>query len=273
MTMRKYTVRSVHKISNPCKCGCRSHSEGSGRCTAWNTTTRAPCECEAFDPTDVAERELPGEVMDAPSPDLKAVARALREARILQSGGRLSHVERKGAKLTCFPTAGTWQSFIISLAPSELTASVAIRDEAARVGWPTSFATDLAHDYRAIGAMMPREPFTWCLRADGTHIGRVAALGERGTSLKMHMVAHAFGDDVCRFYLWDGAALRPVDAAKTADAFLAKLAGERFTVRTRRSSSLVPHSAATREVADKLAAEWEERFGEPWIVVDTWEAR
>ena len=35
----------------------------------------------------------------------------------------------------------------------------AIRYEATRIGWPVHFATDLAHDERAIASMLPREPF------------------------------------------------------------------------------------------------------------------
>lgn len=271
MTMRKYIVRSVHKVDNPCKCGCRSHSEGGGPCTAWNATKRALCGCAAFDPADVAERELPADVMDADTPDVKAIAKALREARILSSGGRLSHVVRgKHGRLTCFPQAGAWHSYIIRLAPSELTASVALRTEATRAGWPTRFATDLARDANEIAGMLPREPFAWCLRADGTHIARARA--PHSTALTMRMVADTFGAESCRFYVWTGAVLCPVPTADAADKRLAEIAGQRFAVKPRRACTLMPCSVATPEAARTLAAEWETRYGEEFITSDTWTA-
>jgi hypothetical protein len=269
---RKYTVLLVHKISNPCKCAhdCPDHANVDGK--IFNGPCKHyGCECRAYAPRDVAEYALPSEVMDAVPPNPKTVAHALREARILPRGARLAMVRREGAKLTCIPQASALHALIIELAPSELAPMVALRTEAARVGWPTSFVTDLAHDALVVATMQPHEPFSWCLRSDGTHIGRAVLPDERGRALTMRMVADAFGAPLCRFYVWDGVALQPCDTAEAADSRLAVLAGRRFMVKTRRSSSLVPAALSTALAASTLAANWGMHYGEDFVTVDTWQ--
>lgn len=275
---RKYTLRFVHPISNPCTCN-HEHPdhEGidySGRCK------RFGCGCAAYQSHDVSEWMLDAEVMGAAALDSKAIARELRERRILPSGGRISSLRREDGALVLFPRVPSmttfWHSIIVTLAPSELLASAAIREEAARVGWPTSFATDLDHDYRAIAAMLPREPFAWCLRADGTHVACATDTHEAPrvrAKLTATMVAKAFGVESCRFYLWDGYRLQSLPAAEEADRELARLAGRRYMVKTARSSTLVPHHVATKGEADRVAAEWEQKYGEPWVTIDAWSVR
>ena len=147
-------------------------------------------------------------------------------------------------------------------------ALAAIRTESARVGWPLRFATDLAHDATAIASMQPREPFTWCLYPDGTHLGRVeVSRGHHG--LTMCMVADTFEN--CRFYVWDGKELSQ-HSAESADSTLSGIAGRRYQVRPARTCSLVPHYVADRTEACHLANAWQVRYGEAFIVEDTWGA-
>lgn len=158
--------------------------------------------------------------------------------------------------------------------PRPLSAITAIRHEATRIGWPLHFATDLAHDERAIAGMLPREPFAWCLRADGTHIAR-ASEPKSGSSarikpLTMVMVADSFEAERCRFYVWDGIGLASLATAELADERLAQLASERFEVNTRRRSSFMSAFFATQAEADACAVAWEQRYGEDMLVTDTW---
>lgn len=158
----------------------------------------------------------------------------------------------------------------------EPAALTALRREASQIGWPIHFATDIEHDARAIGAMLPHEPFTWCLRADGTHIGRVVDAADHRavqSRLTMRAVAEAFTAAACRFYVWDGHALHPEHSAAAADLRLAELATQRYEVRARRACSLVPHRVASRVEADRLAIDWERKYGEDFITVDTWGTR
>lgn len=160
-------------------------------------------------------------------------------------------------------------------------AIVAIRAEAARVGWPTHFATGLAHDERAISGFLPREPFLWCLRADGTHIARApepkSGSSARVKPLTMKMVAETFREG-CRFYIWDGVGLGFMSGgmseqttAADADERLAKLAAERYQVMPRRpGNSFVPAYFATQREANECAIAWEQRYGEDMRVIDLW---
>src|ERR1043166_2119330 len=159
----------------------------------------------------------------------------------------------------------------VSTEPAAVTALLA---EAARHGWRVQFFTDLAHDAKAIATMLPREPFAWCLRADGTHLARVIDTADRRsavTPLTMRAVAHAFGADQCRFYVWDGAALTTMDDAQHADDRLADLANERYRVTSRRASSFVSAAFGSPRVAAETAIQWAKRYGEDFVVVDTWE--
>jgi len=161
---------------------------------------------------------------------------------------------------------------VVSLPPALL----AIRAESQRVGWPERFATDLDHDATAIGKMLTREPFTWCLRADGTHVGR-AVLPQpwirKQTMLTMTAVAEAFDGRECRFYVWDSCALQPMHSAAAADERLRDLVEKRYMVKTERSSTLVPGEVADRRAGEDLASQWAHRYGEPFVVVDTWEGK
>jgi hypothetical protein len=152
-------------------------------------------------------------------------------------------------------------------AQTERAALIAIRNEASRIGWPLHFATDLDHDANAIAAMLPREPFTWCLRANGTHLGRAI----NNAQLTMRMVAEAFRSDACHFYVWDGIALQSVLDSDAADKQLTELASMRYQVRTRRESTLVPARLADRREADNLAITWEQRYGADFVTIDTWQ--
>ena len=160
--------------------------------------------------------------------------------------------------------------------PATHPAITAIRYETARAGWPVYFKTDLTHDERAIVGMMPREPFAWCLRADGTHIARApepkSGSSARIKPLTMVMCADTFGAESCRFYVWDGIELAALATAELADERLAKLASERYEVNTRRASSFVSAYFATQGEADACAIEWERRYGEDMRVTDTWSA-
>jgi hypothetical protein len=159
-------------------------------------------------------------------------------------------------------------------AQTERAALIAIRNEAKRIGWPLRFATDLDHDANAIAAMLSREPFTWCLRADGTHLGRATDDAvPLHSQLTMRMVAQAFRPDVCYFYVWDGIALHSVYGAEDADKQLTELANKRYQVRARRESTLMPARVADRREADKLAIAWEQRYGEDFVTIDTWAAK
>ena len=155
---------------------------------------------------------------------------------------------------------------------TEPAALIAIRAESDRIGWPVHFATDLGHDANVIATMLPHEPFTWCLRSDGTHMGR-AIDTRRAGQLTMRAVAEAFTAGRCHFYVWDGRGLQPMHSAERADERLAELVAERFEVRTRRTSSLVPAKMPDRGQADALAVEWERRYGEAFVTVDTWGGR
>lgn len=155
-------------------------------------------------------------------------------------------------------------------APTELAPALsALHAQCVSTGWPIRFASDLDHDALAIGSMLPREPFAWCLRTDGTHIARVRDLRATG-QLTMRMVENAFGAENCRFYVWDGSSLQTADDAESADAQLAVLAERRYEVRSHRACSLIPHRVATEGRGEILAAEWALKYGEPFIVTDTW---
>jgi len=146
----------------------------------------------------------------------------------------------------------------------------ALLTEANHLGWPVHFRTDITrHDAMALSGMPAREPFAWAIGTWGTHMARV------GGQVTMRGVASAFGEDCCRFYVWDGARLSPVVAdagqrAVRADEALAVIAGRRYEVRPRRVCSLVPHWLGTRSDADQLAQSWSKRFGEEFHVIDTW---
>lgn len=153
-------------------------------------------------------------------------------------------------------------------------ATLAILAESSRVGWPVRFATDLGHDATVIESLLPREPFAWSLREDGTHIGRVVDKSLRTSTrsqLTMRMVADTFGSEACRCYVWDGSVLHPAQSAEAADIRLREIGERRFLVKTQRHSSLTPATQATRREADAVAIEWEIRYGEPFITVDAWE--
>jgi hypothetical protein len=92
----------------------------------------------------------------------------------------------------------------------ELEAFAALACEAARVGWPRRFVGDLRHDRDAIDADYLRRPFGWILRPSGTHVA-LPANPER-----VRQVAEAFRPEPCRFYLWDGVALRELDQEELA---------------------------------------------------------
>lgn len=192
---------------------------------------------------------------------------------------RVSAVAGTGTTRNPFHVVVTDGVHFWTLAPDDVVAvqspaTLAILAESSRVGWPVRFATDLGHDATVIESLLPREPFAWCLREDGTHIGRVVDKSLHTSSrsqLTMRMVADAFGADSCRCYVWDGSTLHTEDSAEHADRRLGELAERRFSVRTQRASSLSPATVATRKGADAVAIEWEMRYGEPFVTLDTWE--
>lgn len=92
----------------------------------------------------------------------------------------------------------------------------AMAEEASRVRWPEQFATDLCTHDRAFLEGKDGRPFFWVLRRDGTFLCEVTTECIDGAG---HFVWHApqwfprtFAPDTYRFYLWDGAYLRPLPA-------------------------------------------------------------
>lgn len=117
-----------------------------------------------------------------------------------------------------------------------LPAVDALRSESARVGWPLRFATDLDHDERFIREVISDEPFAWVLYADGTHIAPIEdrSTGRTGRALlTCAMVADTFGEDACRYYVWDGCTLIQCRTSRAADEALAHEAREWATERAR----------------------------------------
>lgn len=107
-------------------------------------------------------------------------------------------------------------------------AIAAIRKESARVGWPTSFATDLDHDENSINADPEGMAFGWILRPTGTHICAITrdrVRGYAGSEYYAHTmpcrfarcVADSFGHEMPLYYLWDGIALIPCANANELD--------------------------------------------------------
>jgi hypothetical protein len=75
--MRKYEVRFVHKVS----------------------------------PSDKDVKVV--EIGDGAFSDRNTLAKALRDAKVLHKGGRLSNFRVKGDKVVAFPQGSIWHSFII----------------------------------------------------------------------------------------------------------------------------------------------------------------
>lgn len=153
----------------------------------------------------------------------------------------------------------------------ESNAFAALQAQADVIGWPTSFESDLNHDRNLIAAMLPREPFAWCLRPDGTHMGLAdKASVSAPQRLTMVMVAEAFRGSEFRWFVWDGNSLQSVDSPGAADSRIDELAARRYLVSSRRKSTLVACGMADRASADRLAVDWERRYGEDFVVTDTW---
>lgn len=85
--------------------------------------------------------------------------------------------------------------------------------ESKRTKWPSSYATDLEkHDKRELSYRSPDLPVGWILRDSGTHLvfpekkydGSDSHPGKRN----VRSMKESFGLDACRFYAWDGTALR-----------------------------------------------------------------
>lgn len=114
---RQYAVRFVHKVAgSPCRCGhdqyrhhdlhlSRGSMHGHGPCDTFG------CGCTEYETETGRRHELPSDIVE--HGDVCAVARALREARLLLRGGRLGSVRRERDQLVCFPLAHTYHSIII----------------------------------------------------------------------------------------------------------------------------------------------------------------
>jgi hypothetical protein len=57
------------------------------------------------------------EIRDGAFSDRRTLAKALREARVLPSGGRLLGFRVEGDRVVAFPAASVWHSFIITREP------------------------------------------------------------------------------------------------------------------------------------------------------------
>jgi len=105
----------------------------------------------------------------------------------------------------------------------------AIRDEAERVGWPTTFRTDLTkHDRAWLANRDPSKPFVWILREGGTHIcapGIIDGVFHKASQYG-RMVSEAFRPHPCRFYLWDGVGLTEFATPEALDVRTAEIEAE-----------------------------------------------
>jgi hypothetical protein len=95
----------------------------------------------------------------------------------------------------------------------------AIVAEAKRVGWPVDYRGDLfQHDRDALAVVPAAVPFLWVLRESGTHLYLATPEDIDGARHKAWQVPSWMGTG-CRFYTWDGFALRShCDAEACADA-------------------------------------------------------
>lgn len=84
-----------------------------------------------------------------------------------------------------------------------------------KVGWPTSFATDMTtHDRRDLTYRSPTLPLGWILRPSGTNIVYpemdVSMTNNKHAppSAWLKIMQGSYGMDECKFYVWDGTALQ-----------------------------------------------------------------
>jgi hypothetical protein len=84
--MAKYSVRYVHKISTNCRCGRPRFEHRDLHLRDGSKWGHGPAmigDCMAYEPGDTQDADLPSSVVELG--DLKAVARMLREARLLSA--------------------------------------------------------------------------------------------------------------------------------------------------------------------------------------------
>jgi len=118
-------------------------------------------------------------------------------------------------------------------APLRERAFYALKSEAARVGWPLRFATDLTtHDRAYLAQHDDAEPFAWVLMTDGTILTYPSRRPIDGAGTMAHImpriVCHTFGAENCRWYWWDGNALINVRSAADLGALLRASALDRL---------------------------------------------
>ena len=101
--------------------------------------------------------------------------------------------------------------------------------ESDAVGWPTRFETDLTKwDREALSERDPSLPFAWVLRPDGTGLilpSDLTPFAKSGASYVARAHADAFGIENCRFYWWDGVALRKVSLDALEDLLAVEYEG------------------------------------------------
>lgn len=103
----------------------------------------------------------------------------------------------------------------------------ALLAEADRVGWPEQFRTDLTvHDRTFLASRDPALPFAWVLGRGATYLvypGRrpIDGAGHRAEDMPA-CCAHSFGRENCRWYWWDGRALRELPSASALSAQLVR---------------------------------------------------
>lgn len=85
----------------------------------------------------------------------------------------------------------------------------AMRQEAARLGWPVAFQKDLEHDAATLRRYCPSE-FGWILYPTGTFLVWHEQTAAWTDAVIRHMVRYAHETGKVRWYWWNGQALEEV---------------------------------------------------------------